>query len=112
MNALHAIAAAGLALVVAGHTAAAAIEPIHAQSIDVAGLTGVAYYSVEEDGFDVVSTLAHADGITAPLRVKSVLGSGECISFSTPGAVGTVAGSFDICRQGDALSVQQNRNVN
>ena len=91
---------------------AGGLEPIHAQSIVLNGISGTAYYTVEENGFNVVSTFAHQDSDATPIRVQTVLASGECVSFSTPGAVNTAADSIELCRQGDEVFVQMDRNLN
>ena len=47
------------------------LRPIHAMSIDTGEVSGVAYYTVERDGFHIVTTLAQ--GMTGtPIRVVCV----------------------------------------
>src|SRR5216684_9151754 len=59
------------------------LRPIAAKSIDLGELSGVAYYTVERDGFHVVTTLAQGMAGT-PIRVVSVLAPGQIVIFSTP----------------------------
>ena len=77
------------------------LRPIDAKSIDLGEVTGVAYYTVERDGFHVVTTLAQGAAGT-PIRVVSVLAPGQRVAFSTP-RQGTLA----ISRNGDSVSVRK-----
>ena len=95
-----------VALGIASLTAAQAegLRPIEAKSIDLGGISGIAYYTVERDGFRVVATLAQGEtGI--PIRVVSVLAPGQRVVLSTP----QQAGAIEISRKGDSLLV---RNAN
>ena len=44
------------------------LRPIEGRSINLGDVSGVAYYTVEPDGFRIVTTLAQ-DGNADPLRV-------------------------------------------
>ena len=112
MKPLQIFAAASLALFAAYRANAGGLEPIHAQSIVLNGISGAAYYTVEENRFNVVSTFAHQGSDAAPIRIQALLASGECVSFSTPGAVNTAADSVEVCRQGDEVFFQKDRNLN
>jgi hypothetical protein len=57
------------------------LRPVDAMSIDLGEVSGVAYYTVERDGFHVVVTLAHGKEGT-PIRVVSVLAPGQSVAFS------------------------------
>jgi hypothetical protein len=95
-----------VALGIASLTAAQAegLRPIEGKSIDLHGISGIAYYTVERDGFRVVATLAQCEtGI--PIRVVSVLAPGQRVVLSTP----QQAGAIEISRKGDSLLV---RNAN
>jgi hypothetical protein len=78
------------------------LRPITAVSIDLGEISGVAYYTVERDGFHVVTTLAQGMA-GAPIRVVSVLAPGQHVAFSTPHQ----AGAFEIRRNGDSLLIHQ-----
>ena len=80
------------------------LRPIDAMSIDLGEVSGVAYYTVERDGFHVVTTLAQGTAGT-PIRVVSVLAPGQRVTFSTPHQ----GGALEISRNGDGVLV---RNVN
>src|SRR5258707_15712105 len=74
-------AAFALASLEAAH--ADGLRPIEGKSIDLGEVSGVAYYTVERDGFHVVTTLAQGMAGT-PIRVVSVLSPGPRGGFSTP----------------------------
>ena len=93
-------AAFTLASIGAGH--AGGMRPIEAKSIDLGEVTGVAYYTVEPDGFHVVTTLAQGEAGT-PIRIVSVLASGQSVVLSTP----QQADLLKISRNGDKMLVQK-----
>ena len=99
---LAATALLSLASFGAGH--ADGVRPIEARSIDLGEMSGVAYYTVERDGFRIVATLAQGEAGT-PLRVVAVLGPGQSVVLSTPEQPGTV----EISRQAGAELVRKTR---
>jgi len=92
------------AFVFAAATAAHAdgLRPIEAKSIDLGAVSGVAYYTVERDGFHVVTTLAQGE-TGAPIRVVSVLAPGQRVVLSTA----SQSGGLEISRQGDSVLVRK-----
>ena len=94
--------AAAFALASLGAAHADGLRPIEAKSIDLGEVSGVAYYTVERDGFHVVTTLAQGTAGT-PIRVVSVLAPGERVVFSTPDQ----AGALEISRSGDNVLVRK-----
>ena len=97
-------AAFALASLQAAH--ANGLRPIDAKSIDLGEVSGVAYYTVERDGFHVVATLAQ--GMTeTPIRVVCVLSPGQSVAFSTPHEAGTL----EITRNGDSVLVHKAKSV-
>ena len=89
-----------IAFAIASLTTARAegLRPIEAASIDLGGISGVAYYIVERDGFHVVATLAQGVAGT-PVRVESVLAPGQRVVLSTP----LKAAAIEISREGDSV---------
>jgi hypothetical protein len=87
-----------------GAAHAEGLRPIEARHIDLGGVSGVAYYTIEKDGFHVVTTLAEGETGT-PVRVVSVLAPGQRVILSTPRA-----GALEISRNGDSILVR-NANV-
>src|ERR1700686_1603252 len=82
------------------------LRPIEGKSIDLGEVSGVAYYTVERDGFHVVTTLAQGMAGT-PIRVVSVLAPGQSVVFSTPHQ----AGALEISRNGDSVLVREAKAV-
>jgi len=78
------------------------LRPIEAQSVHLGDVSGVAYYTVEPDGFRVVTTLALGEAGT-PIRFVSVLAPGQRVVLSTPHQ----AGAVEISRNGDDLLVRE-----
>jgi hypothetical protein len=98
--------AAAFALAALGAAHADGLRPIDAKSIDLGEVSGVSYYTVERDGFHVVTTLAQ--GVTGtPIRVVSVLAPGQTVAFSTPHQ----AGALEISRNGDRVLVRKAKAV-
>ncbi|QHO76266.1 hypothetical protein ACH79_30350 [Bradyrhizobium sp. CCBAU 051011] len=93
-------AAFGIASLTAAH--ADGLRPIEGKSIDLGGISGIAYYTVERDGFHVVTTLAQGEAGT-PIRVVSVLASGQRVVLSTP----QQADAIEISRKGDSVLVRK-----
>ena len=97
-------AAFALASLEAAH--ADGLRPIDGMSIDLGEVSGVAYYTVERDGFHVVTTLAQ--GMTGtPIRVVCVLAPGQRVAFSTPHQ----ANALEISRNGDSVLVRKVKSV-
>jgi hypothetical protein len=93
-------AAFGIASVAAAH--ADDLRPMEGKSIDLGGISGIAYYTVERDGFHVVATLAQGEAGT-PIRVVSVLAPGQRVLLSTP----RQAGAIEISRKGDGVIISK-----
>jgi hypothetical protein len=93
--------AAAFTLASLGAAQADGLRPIEAKSIDLGEVSGVAYYTVERDGFRVVTTLAQGDTGT-PIRVVSVLAPGQKVVLSTAHQ----ASALEISRKGDNLLVR------
>src|ERR1700730_21503 len=92
----RALFATTVALAFVGPARADGLRPVEAKSIDLGGVSGVAYYTVERDGFHVVTTLAQGEAGT-PIRIVSVLAPGQSVVLSTAGQ----ASRLQISRQGD-----------
>jgi hypothetical protein len=78
------------------------LRPMEGKSIDVGGISGIAYYTVERDGFRVVATLAQGEAGT-PVRIVSVLTPGQRVVLSTP----QQAGAIEISRKGDSVLIRK-----
>ncbi|MBR0872529.1 hypothetical protein JQ633_19365 [Bradyrhizobium tropiciagri] len=102
MSVRSTLLAAAFTLASLGAAHAGGLRPIEGQSIRLGDVTGVAYYTVERDGFRVVTTLAQGEAGT-PIRFVSVLAPGQRVVLSTPHN----AGALEITRDGDNLSVRK-----
>jgi hypothetical protein len=78
------------------------LRPIAAQSIGLGEVSGVAYYTVEPDGFHVVTTVAQGEAGT-PVRIVSVLAPGQRVLLSTPHQTEVL----EISRTGDSVRVRK-----
>src|SRR5687768_16516212 len=100
------ILAAALSLARLGAVHADSVQPMRAQTIDLGEVTGVAYYTVEHDGFHVVTTLVQGESGT-PVRVVSVLAPGQSIVLSAAREIGVAPVEIEISRQADTLLVRK-----
>ncbi len=95
----------GFGMVLASASAQAMdLKPVQGATIALGGMTGVAYYTIEPNGYRVVATLAAA-GAETPLRFEAVLVEGQELLVSVPGPVGTNPTELVIARSGDRLSI-------
>ncbi len=95
------VAASALALMGAAH--ADSLRPVEARSIDLGLVSGVAYYTVEREGFRVVATLAQETG--TPMRLEAVLAPGQSVILSTPREGGAAPDAVEISRQADTVLI-------
>ncbi len=110
---IHSIAAAAaFGLSFAGTALAADLKPIQDQAIDLGGVGGDAYYTVEPDGYHVVATFAQRDASSTPVRFETVLSSGQTVTFSTPRAAGVPPVSVSLTRQNGRVLVAEAPVVN
>ena len=101
-----ALLAATLNLAPLGAVHADGVQPMCAQPLDLGEVTGVAYYTVEHDGFHVATTLVHGETGT-PVRVVNILAPGQSIVLSTAREIGVAPVEIEISRQGDTLLVRK-----
>ena len=94
--------AAAFTLATLGAAQANGLRPIEGRSIELGDVSGVAYYTVEPDGFRVVATLAQGEAGT-PIRIVSVLAPGQRVVLSTSHQ----AGGLEISRNGNSLLVRK-----
>ena len=87
-----------------GAAAAAELAPGDGRSLHLGGFDGTVYYTVEQDGYHVVATLASGAEAT-PIRFIATLGPGQSLMISVPQAVGEPSLDFEIARIGEALFV-------
>jgi hypothetical protein len=100
------ILAAIFTLASLGAVHADGLRPTQPQSIDLGEVSGVAYYTVERDGFRVVTTLAYGEAGT-PVRFVAVLAPGQSVVLSTPREAGVAPVAVQISRQADTVLVRK-----
>ena len=93
--------AAALTLASLGAAQANNLEPIEGRSINFGDVSGVVYYTVESNGFRVVTTFAQGEAGT-PIRFVSVLAPGQRVLLSTPHQTAPV----EISRNGNEVTVR------
>ena len=100
--------AGALVLTLSMITGAAAqdLRPIHAHSIDFGSVRGVAYYTVETDGYRVVTMLA-TDEAGAPVSFVATLAPDQKVTIAVPREVGKSEIFVNIVRRGDIVSIEQ-----
>ena len=89
-----------------GTRARGGLKPLQGEVIDLGDVSGVAYYTVERDGFRVVATLAKKDEDAVPVRVVVVLAPGQSLTLSTPHEAGTPPDEVKIFRRVDTVLVK------
>jgi hypothetical protein len=77
-----------------------------AHSIHLGHVKGAVYYTVEQDGYRIVATLA-SGADTRPMRFVSTLGPGQRMMISLPQAVGQPPLDFEIMRDGATVLVSE-----
>jgi hypothetical protein len=75
-----------------------------AESIDLGGLLGVVYYTPEEDGYRVVTTIAQGEA-GSPVRFVAILTEHQTVAVSVPGNLGESDRIIEISRVGGKLFV-------
>ena len=98
------------ALIFPGSSYAEELRPIEAQSILLKDVNGIAYYTVQADGYQVVATLA-ANDATTPIRFVASLRPGQTVTISVPGKVGEPSAQIDFTRVGDQVFVATPKKV-
>ncbi len=99
------IAAGVLAVLgAAGAAQAEELMPMQAKSLALGAVTGIAYYTVADEGYQVVATLAAGESGT-PMRFVATLSAGQKILVSVPRATEEGAMDVEIARLGDAVFV-------
>ena len=91
-------------LAATGAAAASELAPKVGHSIQLGSFRGAVYYTVEQDAYRVVATMA-SGAEEQPIRIESSLGPGQRMTISVPQAVGRPSVDFEILRDGNALLV-------
>jgi hypothetical protein len=81
------------------------LSPAFGRTIELGAINGVAYYTVEKEGYRVVATLADAG--STPVRFEAVLAPGQSVIVSSPNAYGEEPAKVQISRQSDGVRVER-----
>jgi hypothetical protein len=101
---LKTLAAVGVLTFAASVAHAAELKPFEAKSLRLGDYTGVAYYTVEKDGYRVITSLAAGESGT-PIRMVATLVQGQTAMISVPRGVGDNSLEVEIARIGDRVVV-------
>ncbi len=106
MFVFRSIIAAASVFAISGAVHAAELRPLDGRSFALGPVTGIAYYSVEKDGYRVVATLASGEA-ERPVRFTAVLGPGQSVTVSAAGAENGASSSVEFLRQQDQVFVRE-----
>lgn len=102
---------AAAAAVVLTAPALAGGRPLHTQTVEIGGLSGITYYTSEPNGYRVVVAL-NRHGSDPAVRFETTLMAGQDAEMSIPQELGLQAQAVRISRIGDDVTVRQiNRNT-
>jgi hypothetical protein len=105
------LAVAIAAIAYSGVAGAGELKPMHAESIDLGSMAGVAYYTVEPTGYHVVATLSEPE-TGSPIRFEMLLVSGQTVTLSSPQTHGLPAMAVEISRVADQIVVERIAAIN
>jgi len=77
---------------------------LQAESFDVGGYHGIAYYTSESDGYRVVATIAQGE-TGLPVRFEATLTEAQKITITVPGRLGEKSHVFELTRAEGKLFV-------
>jgi len=104
MSYRSALLAAAAAMAVTGTLHADPLQPIQAQKVDLGTLAGIAYYTVEREGYRLVVTL-EAPPTDTPFRFVATLAPGQAVTLSAARSVGEPPVELHFVRDGERLLV-------
>jgi uncharacterized membrane-anchored protein len=99
------LAAIALATGLATTAQAGSLTAYAGQTIDLGAVNGVAYYTVEKEGYRIVATLA--DTNSNAVRFETVLVPGQTVVLSSPAARGETPERIEISRNDEGVQVQR-----
>jgi hypothetical protein len=80
------------------------LKPIQAKTITLGTINGVAYYTIEPKGFQVVTSILAGDDM---IRFTTTLLRDQKVILSVPGEVGEKVKQIEFERRGDQLYVAE-----
>jgi hypothetical protein len=104
MSYRSALLAVAAAVAATGVVHAEALKPIEARKLDLGGLVGVAYYTVEEEGHRLVVSL-QAPAAETPVRFVATLAPEQDVTVSVPRGAGEPSVDLHFVRHGGHIDV-------
>jgi len=98
------LAALTIVLATTGAAHAGELVPYGAESIELGSIRGVTYFTGEQGGYRVITTLADGEA-GLPVRFEATLASDQRLTISVPGKFGEPGKVLEISRTGDHLVV-------
>jgi predicted aconitase len=95
-----------LAASFAGSVQAEELLPVHARTIVLGRVSGVAYYTNDTEGSHFVATLGGGES-GAPVRVMATLAAGQSMTLSVPRDIDKPAIEVTFSRQGSRVFVNE-----
>lgn len=83
---------------------ASELSPGDGRSLHLGGFDGTVYYTVEQNGYQVVATFASGADMPA-IRFVATLAVGQSLLISVPQTAGQPAFDFEVARIGETLFV-------
>jgi hypothetical protein len=80
------------------------LKPIQAKTFTLGSINGVAFYTIEPKGFQVVTSILAGDDM---IRFTTTLGRNQKVILSVPGAVGEKVKEIEFERRGNQLYVTE-----
>lgn len=99
-----AVAVAMAGLLAASFAAAVELAPNSGGSVRLGHVTGSVYYTVEQDGYRVVTTISQGD-VGLATRFVATLNEGQILTISIPGNMGEASQALDIARVNGVLVI-------
>jgi hypothetical protein len=102
---MHRCFALAFACLAATSVHAGELVALQAQSVDLGAFHGILYYTSEEDGYRVVTTIAEGEGL--PVRFVATLLDSQSLTISVPGKVDEPSQEIEISRVGEKLLLRR-----
>jgi hypothetical protein len=101
------LAVLGAIALLPAHADAEQLSPVVADVAHLGAVSAITYYTVEQDGFRVVTTIQE-DGRDTPVPVRFVttLQVGQSAIVSVPAELGVPAWALEMVREGDHLVIR------
>ncbi len=104
MSSIFRIAALGAITLLPAHAGAEQLAPGSLDIVHLGSVSAMTYYTAEQDGFRVVTTIQEDGHDTpVPVRLIATLQAGQRTIISVPAEPGVKAWALELVREGDRL---------